>query len=92
MRLSAGLKFIVFGFLALIIPTAHAEYYLQCRSVIPNVTVINCKGHHCSYKTHHAMKYAAEPRSRHRHIERHCDLDRATGDDNPCEYPDMQIN
>lgn len=71
----------------------YAEYYLSCYQPIPNVVSINCNGHHCRFHTRHASQIHADTRRhRDRNIEKYCDQDMATGDDNACLHPDMQIN
>lgn len=73
---------------------ANAEYYFSANNPVSNTVTINCRGHHCSFKTKHYTKYHyKKPSARMRRmIEEHCNQDRATGDDMACLYPDLQIN
>ncbi len=87
------MKSFVFIILATIACNANAEYYLGCYQPIPNVVSINCSGHHCHWKVRHASNYHYDTRHhRDRNIEKYCNQDMATGDDNACLHPDMQIN
>lgn len=72
---------------------AYAEYYIGYPGTIPNVISATCNGHHCRWRTKHISNYHARIRH-HRcgNIEKYCDQDMATGDDNACLHPDMQIN
>lgn len=89
--MGARLAFFILVFL--LAPAVSAEYYLECNAVVPNITTINCKGHHCKFHTQHTTSYHQDrPGRRNHYIERYCDQDMTTGDDNPCRYPDMQIN
>jgi hypothetical protein len=50
---------------------------------------------HHHYIKHHYVKYHHAPHRHYRYIDNSdhcCNLDMATGDDNPCDYPEMQIN
>lgn len=86
---------ILFTFIVLIgySPLANAEYYLECYEPIPTVVAITCKANHCRWQTRHASQYHYDTRHRRNHnVEKYCNQDMATGDDNACRYPDMQIN
>jgi hypothetical protein len=79
--------------LTLISTNAYAEYYLECYEPIPNIVTINCKHNHCSFKNRHASNWHQDTRRHRNHnIEKYCNQDMATGDDNACLHPDMQIN
>lgn len=94
MRLFISLtKLCLFIGLAFFSCAANAEYYLGYPGIVPNVVSVNCNGHHCRWRTRHYSRYHA-PIRHHRscNLEKYCDQDMATGDDNACLHPDMQIN
>ena len=83
----------IFLSLIFLMPSARAEYYLECNEPIPNVVDITCKGHHCRWKVQHYSNYHRDTKHRRDpNIVRYCNQDMATGDDNACRHPDLQIN
>jgi hypothetical protein len=53
--------------------------------------------YHHYVRHHHPIKYTHYQHRHYRYIDRYtddtcCDQDMATGDDNACDYPEMQIN
>lgn|GEM_PF-4300484 len=83
---------IVFLFLSFSSLT-YAEYYFECNE--PEIVLINTHPHPCHHHRAHHHRYRHKPG---RYVggfvyrTHECDLDLATGDDNPCVHPEMQIN
>lgn len=86
------------GYLILLLyaSNVYAEYYLECNGA-PNIIYIESSSRHPCRHRHAHPRHHARPHRHHWQCDRleqncNCDQDLATGDDNACLHPDMQIN